>query len=359
MARGTHRSRPTIKDVALRAGVSTTAVSYVLNDRPGVGDATRERVSRAVADLGYHRDGVAHSLRIGRSPVLGLVLATIRNPFYTELAASVIDAAAKHQYGVFIGQVYEGTHTLEEQTRTLIDHRCDGLIFASVSNDDESVLDSLTREGVPFVQAIRRVDGLAGDFVGIDDRAAAREAMEHIIDRGVRNIALLMGPAGSSANRARLQGYQEALASASIRIPRSRIVNCQFSTESGYMATRQILARKWRCDAIVCADDMIALGAMDAAQEAGYDLAADVAVIGFDDLYLASLRPIQLSTVRYPIREVGEVAVTLLVERLEGSRQAPRDVILQHKLVERRSSLWTGVGERNPRSRADRGKPRS
>lgn len=330
--------RPTITDVARRARVSTATVSYVLNGRPGVGEASRRRVLKAAEFLGYRRNRLARGLRGGRTHVLGLVLANIANPFYSEIAAGVIAIAAEAGYQVFLSHTGEDQAQQRQEVEALSDHGCDGLIFTSVTDADGELLRELLEAGPPFVQAVRRVPGIPADYVGIDNWAAGRDVILHLVALGHSDIALIVGPLASSASRGRYEGMLEALTESGLSLPPNRFREGSFTREAGYEAAADLLPGGKRPTAIACGNDMIALGVIDAAIDAGLRMPAEVAVTGFDDMSFASSRVVNLTTISQPLQEIGATAVQLLQSRLRDPSQPPREVILPHLLIVRGSS---------------------
>ena len=204
---------------------------------------------------------------------------------------------------------------------------------------DGPLVSQIVPADVPIVQTIRRAPDLAGDFVGIDDRRGAREAAQHLVELGHRDVALLTGPSRSSASTERSLGFLDALADAGIEPEPSRVVECQLTVEAGYGgATRLLANRAAPPGALVCGNDLIALGAIDALFDHGLSVPDDVSVVGYDDIWFASSRLVQLTTVRQPRDEIGRVAVSLALERLRDSAIGAREVILPHEFVVRRTT---------------------
>lgn len=333
--------RPTLADVARHAGVSTASVSYALNGQPGISEETRAMILGIARSLGFRPNRLARALRSGRSHVIGLLLGDITNPFYSELAAGVIRGAEALGHETFVSDTHEGHHSLTNAVHALFDHRCDGLIFTSLTEEDRPILEELARTGTPFVQLVRHVPDLAADFVGVDDAAGGRLAAEHVLARGCRDVALLPGPQASSASRYRLHGVRQALEAAGVVIRPEDSVECALTYDAGYAGTTTLLSSNTvPPDAIICGNDMIALGAIDAIIGKGWRVPEDVAVVGYDDMSFSSLGLIQLTTVAVPREQMGATAVQLLVERLSDPSMKPRRTLLPHRLVVRRTSLW-------------------
>lgn len=335
--------RVTLASVAWEAGVSTAAVSYALNGRAGVSDETRANILDIAQRVGFRPNQLARALRRGRSHVIGLLLADITNPFYPEIAAGVIRGSADLGHETFVSDLREEQITLQKSVNALLDHQCDGLIFTSLDEAARPILEGLARLGIPFVQLVRHVPGVAADFVGVDDEAVGRAAAQHILERGCRDVAVLGGPQTSSASRGRLVGARQGLESAGVGVGQHRWRECALTYESGYAGAIAVLAANTKPpDAMICGNDVIALGAIDAIIDRGWRVPEDVAVVGCDDMSFSSSRLIQLTTVALPREELGLTAAHLLADRIAEPTLMARRKVLPHKLIVRRTSLWVG-----------------
>jgi len=345
------RRRVTLADVARQAGVSRAAASYVINGKPGVGPATRERVLGIAEELGFRPNRLARGLRQGHSKAIGLLLADVSNPFYPEIAAGVLEAAKSLDYKVFLSHTGDDSRQQASEAHALLDHRCDGLIFTTLTSADGHLLEQLMRHGVPFVQMVRRVPGIAADFVGIDDESGGRAAGEHLLTLGHRDIAMVLGPQQSSASRARAYGFCQALARRGITVPPQRQAESPLTRDGGYRAARRLFSAVPRPLAVACGNDVIALGVIDALMDLGLRVPGDVAVIGYDDMSFASSRLIELTTVRQPRHEMGAEAARLLVNRIQDPDALPSERIFPHQLVPRRT-CGEDLHRSQPRPRA-------
>ena len=333
---GEPAARATLSDVARRAGVSIATVSYVMNGRDGVGPETRARVLEIADELGFRPNRLASGLRTGQIRVLGLVLADITNPFYPELAGGVIAAAGDAAFEVFLSHNGADGSLDAEEVQALCDHRCAALIFTSLLVSDGALLAEVVPPEMPVVQAVRRIPDLPADFVGSDDRAGAREAARHLVELGHRDIAVLAGPLASSASAERAAGYRDVLGEAGIGPEPERIVECSLTVESGYRGAQRLLAAQARPPAaVLCGNDLIALGAIDAFVDHGLSVPGDVSIVGFDDIWFASSRLVRLTTVRQPRHELGRAAVSLALERLADGVRPPREIVMPHQFVVR------------------------
>lgn len=324
--------RVTQREIAEIVGVSSATVSYAFNGHQGVGEDLRRRILTVARELGFRPNQAAQGLRRGRMNMIGLLIADIANPFYPELSSGLINAASARGSQVFLAQVGLGGMLQAEAARNLVDRGCDGLVFTSVVDDDADLLRELQAGGTPFVYANRRVDGIPADWVHIDDFAAAREAAEWIVRSGRRRVAIIGGPSESSVSLDRARGGLAALEAAGLTPVEERFIHGDLSRESGRERCTALLDSGAGFDAIVCGNDMIALGVMDVCHARGVRIPEDIAIVGFDDMSFASAGPLQLSTVTVPRQLMGERAVAMLFDRIDGDDGPPREECLPHEL---------------------------
>jgi LacI family transcriptional regulator len=324
----------TIKEVAALARVSVSTASVVLNGRAGAAQEVRRRVLAAADEIGFRPNRAAQALRVGRGQHIGMLVPDFANPFYSELVAGVMSAARRYGRHIFVAQGSADPADRPLDFETLAEARCAGLILLDVIERDRASVESLLSE-IPIVQVIRRLDGLAADAVGSDERNGAVTAVQHMISCGHREVAIIAGPQTSSASRDRLEGYRAAMEEARLALRPDRLAFGDLTRGSGYALAQTLLATK--PEAIVCGNDLLALGAIDAIMDAGLRVPDDVAIIGYDDMAFASARPIGLTTIHQPLLEIGESAVALLASRMETPDRAPEVISLPYRLVVRRS----------------------
>ncbi|MEJ7647567.1 MAG: LacI family DNA-binding transcriptional regulator [Nakamurella sp.] len=339
------RTPVTMQDVAQLAGVSVKTVSNVLSDYPHVSATTRERVTIAVAELGYTLNVSARNLRIGRTRVLGLAIPELSQAYFAELADAIIRRAGARGYTVLIEQTLSPATDEIDTVEIMRRHSIDGLIYSplSMTASDVRRLDA----EFPMVVLGDRVRGSRADHVTMANAAAIRAATEHLLGIGRRRIAVIgarpEGPVGAGASR--LQGYTGALETAGIDIDTALIRSAAlWHRADGVRATEELIADGTDFDGLVCFNDALALGAMHALQRHGRTIPDDVAVVGFDDIEDGAFATPSLTTVSPRRDEVAETAVGLLVDRLaEGSdRTAPRHVEIGYTMV-LRDSTATGT----------------
>jgi DNA-binding LacI/PurR family transcriptional regulator len=327
-----------IRDVAAAAGVSVATVSRVLS--PASADVpmrkeTRDKVERAIDELGYRPNDLARALLQHRTAAIGLVVPDISNPYYPPLVRGVEDAASSQGYRVVLCNTDRDPAKISGYLDTLIKTRVDGIVVAGggwADVPDRTAVLGNYRTGLVAVG--RHLT--AHPSVRIDNVAASREAAEHLIGLGHRRIAFLGGPASSTTVQDRAQGYRDALKVAGLA--GAATVRCgDFTEESGYAATREILGASPPPTALLCANDRIALGAYAAVADAGRRVPDDVSVVGFDDTPIARYVRPTLTTVAIPTYEMGSAAVRVLLAQLDGNTE-PEVETMPTRLVVRDST---------------------
>jgi DNA-binding LacI/PurR family transcriptional regulator len=333
------KSRPTLLDVASEAGVSLSTASRAINEHPDVSEATMERVLQVAANLGYYPSAQARSLIYGTSMIVGLVISDITNLFYPGLARAIEDGANAHGYSVILCDTEDRASRTRRYVERLLSFRVDGIIHASVGLD-EPALEAVTNAGIPLVFTNRRPRRIKGiDAVVPDYLNGGRQATQHLISQGRRKILHLAGPEFASSSHEITRGYGDVLREAGFGTDPDFILNGDFTIESGIMRMRQVLDGGLMPDAILAANDYIALGAMEVLFERGLDVPGDVAVVGCDNTEVASLPTIQLSSIDLDIVGMGHRAWDLLYERIQGAREASKEIVVESKLIVRSSSL--------------------
>ena len=328
--------RVTILDVAHQAGVSATTVSHVLSGKRLVAAATRERVESAVRDLGYRPNHVARNLRTRRSHMIALVVPDITNPFYSVLTRGLADAVHGGEYGTYIcntdGQLDRERMFIED----VMDRGVDGVVIASV-NLVAAESAAPVRYGTPVVCLGESIDHPFVDRVQADDGEGSRWATRHLLARGAERVAMIQGPPHTGV--ARRKGFADALAEAGRHVDERYTARGDWTRRGGHAAMHELMRVEPRPDAVFCGNDLMAIGALDAARELGLSIPGDVALVGFDDVDAAALVSPALTTVGNPSYETGRSAGKLLLSRLQGDYAGPRrTVVLPCPLIRRESA---------------------
>ncbi|OZC73623.1 LacI family transcriptional regulator [Rhodococcus sp. 06-462-5] len=330
--------RVTITQVAEHAGVSIAAVSFAMNGAPGVSEDVRARILDVARELNFRPSRTARDLRSGQANTIGLLLADIANPFYSELAFGAISAAAEAGFEVFVSHVgVDGAHQAEA-AMTQVDRHSGGLLFTSVTSADTALLAELTKRREPFVQLYRHIEGLEADFVGIDDLAAGRELGRHVVECGYRRVAVLGGPPLSSASRNRANGFVSALTDGGLEVVNRSAMWGALTRESGILRARELFRDHPDIDAVMCGNDVIAVGVYDVCREAGLSVPGDIGLTGFDDMSFASAGPLQLTTITVPRELMGRRGTEILLDRIGGSTSPAQHLILPYTLQVRETT---------------------
>lgn len=327
----------TIRDVAARARVSVATVSRVVNRSPHrVRPATRRRVLAAVRALGYDANIIAQGLKKRTTRTVALIVPDISNPFFPAIARGIEDAARARGYAVLLCNTYEDLDRERDYLTLLAKRMVDGVIFATVGSNTAH-LRALRREARPVVLVARGVEGLRIDTVLVDNYRGEFEATSHLIALGHRRIAHVTGPGSLHVAAERRRGYLEALAAAGLPPGEAIIVEGDFAAEGGRRAVRELLEGGVSFTAVAAANDLMAIGAIEALRAGGRRVPEDVAVVGFDDITFASVVSPALTTVAQPKYRMGQMAMERLLQLMDGIDRSPRQTILSPQLVIRDS----------------------
>ncbi len=336
----TRRRTATISDVARLAGVSAGTVSNVLNRPSYVEPATRERVERAIAELGYAPHPGARRYRDGRVRTIGLAMADLAEPFFVDVALGAEARARDSGVAVVICNSGGDPSREDKNLDVLVQQRVQGIVISAV-DEQSSRLQAVRDRGVPtvFVDRVRRDRDAA--WVVVDDRHGGRLAAEHLLERGHRRIAFLGDPRRSPKVRARLTGARAAIAEANVADAIEVLALPPWSQESGREAGIELAHRVpgRRPTAVVCANDRSALGLVHALVRAGLRVPDDVAVVGYDDIIWAAASVVPLTTIRQPLQDLGAAAINILLPLLGSQGELPHEhVVLRPELVVRESA---------------------
>ena len=302
----------TIRDVARRAQVSVASVSRVLNRQDNVSKETRDRVDEAVRELGYVPHAGARSLSLARTNAIGVVLPDFHGEFFSEIVRGMDREASRRGYMLLLSNVHAGNEHSANAMRAMRG-RVDGLVVLAPHLSEDELADALPA-GTSAVLINTRDDVGGHPAVRLDNAAGARAVAEHLVALGRKRIVHIAGAAGNIEAQERADAFRNALeAQAGVSV---ELVQGDFSEESGEAAIRGLLESGQKFDAVFAANDMMAIGALQALRQAGLRVPQDVAVVGFDDVPLA--RHLGLTTVRVRIAELGERALDRLVSILAG-----------------------------------------
>lgn len=325
----------TMKEIARLANVSSATVSKILNGKDQhISETTRKRVLEIVEREGYIPNAVAKSLKIKKTKTLGIIIPDVTNQFFSELARGIEDAAEKEGYSVILCNSDNKIKKEERYLQVLQEKMVDGIILTA---SEQGLTRSLERRNTPMVLLDRDIllDRKIGRII-VDNLEGAYLATSHLLDKGSKEIAFISSRNTGRSSGERLEGYKKALKERGIKLREDLIFLGEYSIDTGYKGTLEIL-EKTKIDGICCGNDLIAIGAINALTKKGIQIPKDIRIVGFDDIQMAQYVNPPLTTIRQPIREMGEEAVKMLIAIIEKKSKGEVKV-LKTKLVERRTS---------------------
>lgn len=332
--------KPTVVDVAEIAGVSPSTVSRVLNGSSRVAPETASRVMESVEQLGYRRNRFASALRGAATHSIGVLVPHLEKDFYGRIVTAIertVRAAGFHM----VCTLGHDDHAMERQAlETFKERQVDGLVLVTENLTDAEIL---SHDASPVVVINRLIPGMQESCVRLDNASGAYRATKHLLDLGHTRVAHIMGPRVRGGVRDRFSGYVRALAEAGVVAPEGLTVEADFSIEAGREATWQLLASE-PFTAIFASDDLQAIGALAALREHGISVPRDVSVIGFDDIPFSAFTDPPLSTIHYPVTELGEAAARALLAEMDedGHGEDHGAVVLEGRLMVRASTARAG-----------------
>lgn len=330
----------TIKDVALRAGVSVTTVSHVVNDTRHVSAKGRERVEEAIRELGYVPNAMARSLKSNTTSTLGMLIPNSSNPYFAEIVRIVEDRCFGAGYTLVLCNTDDEPRRQSVYLQVLAERRIDGLIVVSTgAGDDDSLVTQLHGLRIPTVLVDREIADPACDLVETAHMQGGLLAVRHLLSLGHKRIACIGGPVGVMPSEQRIEGWRMALAEAGA-VPNADALLWRggFTSQGGYEAMHAILRTEHAPSAVFVCNDLMAIGALRAAHESGVHVPDDLSIVGFDDIELSAYTSPPLTTVAQPKERIGALAVDMLLERVGGKRRDARKVVLQPELRVRAST---------------------
>ncbi len=325
----------TIRDIARRAGVGISSVSRALNNRPDVGEETRQRVMRIVEELGYAPNANAKNLKQRASGLSAIIVRGRRNGFLTGIAEQMTDFGMEMGHQFLIEFIDEGGMELEAAYRLVAEKKLEGIFFLGSNVDGRR--DEVGQLGIPLVFVTVDASGVASpgvSSVSVDNRACGREAMAHLIAKGHRKIAVMGGNRGAGDGIGlRFQGAMDALQASNVDFDEGLYSSSSFSMEGAYRAALEMIGRRRDFTALFTMSDVMAIGAMRALRESGLGVPADVSVIGFDGIELARFTQPPLTTIEQPATEIAKAGVELMLQLLEDPEDCAYRIV-EGRLIE-------------------------
>ncbi len=336
----------TIVDVARAAGVSTATVSRVLNGNTRVDPETAARVQRVIDELGYRPSHAARTLRTQQSRVWALLIPDVRNPHFTEVVRGIEDVAYEAGYSLLLCNTDEDAEKERGYLELALAERVTGVILAP-THPPAPGIKRILAQNVAMVTVDRRFAGAQLDAVLVNNSAGAEQAVDHLLDSGYRRLACIAGPLDTTTGQERLAGFRSALARRGVALDPDLVRIGDFRRSGGLYEMQQLIGLREPPDAVLVANNLMTLGALEAVANAGLDIPGDVALVGFDDALLTSLVRPPLTSIAQPTYELGLETARLLLSRTQGYDGPAREVMLAPSLRVRASTA----------ARAARGKP--
>jgi len=335
------KSKSTIKDIAKIAKVSATAVSRALNYRSGVSEKTRQKILNIAKKLDYQPNYVAKSLVSNRSYTIGLIVNNIADPFYPELARGIEEKANEFGYSLLLSNT---NRSLEAEKRSLDMQRAkgiDGVIITTVTIDDPNIM-PLVEDRFPFVLINRYCTDQylenKTDYVVLDNYACGYKGVKHLYRLGHNRIALITGEMNTSTAMMRTKGAMQALKDHGMDLDSNLVVESGYVREKAYNAAKRLLGMKNRPTAFFAQDDYMALGVREAVLNEGLSIPEEVALMGVDDIEMASLTGVDLTTISQKKYEMGVMGVQILINKIKNATpHMVNKVVLEANLIRRKS----------------------
>lgn len=329
--------RPTIIDVARKAGVSKSTVSLVLQNSALVREETRAQVRAAMAEIGYVYNRAAATLRSANAGLIGLVINDLRNPFFTEFATSVQMALSARGYAAVVGNTDEDPALQAQVVGAMIEHGVSAMILSPAYENEAATFDSLARAGVPAMQVLRKVDSRTDrfPFAAPDYPEGSRIATEHLLASGAKRIAFVGGLEGRGVTQERMSGYQAVLNRAGM-VPTIR--SGRATRAFGREAAQWLAHSAPEIDAALCFNDQVALGMLSGCAELGRTVGKDLKIVGFDDIEEAAHAWPPLSSVRCDVEGFGRSIADTVLAWLEDGKAPEPETRTSVSLIARQSS---------------------
>lgn len=327
----------TIYDVAEKAGVSIATVSKVINNTGRISEKTRKKVQEIMEQLHYEPSMVASALTSKRTGTIGLLVPDIANPFFAEVARSFEDYAQKLGFGLVICSTDGQDEKARLYLSLLMRKQVDGLIITTYIKDADLLAQLMERE-IPIVLFSIDIPTLSVNAVSVDDYKGGLQATNYLLSLGHKRIGVIAEDLSRSSYR--VQGYKEAMTKAGVKVIESNIISTNTTVKDGEAAAQQLLKKKGRPTAIFACNDLLAIGAMEAARKLDIKIPEELSIIGFDNTILAEIANPSLTSVSQPIKEMANQAMTVLAEEIENvhEQSSKQRVLMLPELVIRNST---------------------
>ncbi|WP_022793534.1 LacI family DNA-binding transcriptional regulator [Marinococcus halotolerans] len=329
--------KPTIYDVAERAGVSIATVSKVINDKADVGQKTKKRILKIIEEVGYHPSMVASALTGKHTHTIGLVIPDIANPFFAELARSVEDTGHANGYSVVICNTDNDPEKEVQYLWWLNQKKVDGVVLGTGMHNMEALKEFMNQD-IPVVLVSRDIPTLAVSTVLVDDFRGGYLAAQHLLGLKHQKVLLLVGDLDNSSEQNRLRGFYAKFEEAGIPKKNVKIIEELMTTQQAEQAVMEALRKDINVSAAFALTDFLAIGSIQGARGIGKSVPETFSVVGFDDTFIAVLSHPPLTTISQPIVEMGEIVTQTLVDQIKGKKQSSRTIILTPEIKVRQTT---------------------
>lgn len=330
-------SHVTLKDIGKEVGVSATTVSRALNNKPDISYQVKQKIKEVAERLGYSPNALARSLKAKKTSSIGVLIADIADPFFAPIVKGIENTARQMGYSIILCDTGEEYEQEKLALQMMLEKRVDGLLITPCQTEYGDILE-LERKKVPFVLLGRHFDVVESDYVIADEIEGAFSATDYLIKKGHKKILFINGPNYISSAKERLVGYKRALQEHAVLFDKSLVKEGALKMEDGYRIMKEILFAGTKFTAVFAYCDFVVLGIMQALEEAKLKIPEDIAIVGYDDVAFARFLQVPLTTVHIPKYELGKEAMKLLREKIEGEIQETQNVVLETKLVIRKSA---------------------
>lgn len=326
----------TIKDIAQELNLNFSSVSRALNNKPGVSDETRKLVVETAKKMGYKPNVIARGLVSSVTKTIGVIVPDILNPIFGEITTAIIETANENSYDVFLCISNWNAEREADYIHTIQQKQVDGIIIKSVDDSHGKLLEEAQ---VPIVGHESWASNHQFSSVSTDNIKGGYIAGKHLIDSGYTKTAIISGPVNSTASITRREGFANACKEAKVKYDKSRIYFGDYNMESGYKLAKQVLQDHPETDSFFACNDVIAIGVLQYLEENNIKAGRDIGVIGFDNIRMARLPHIRLTTVKQPKNSLGQIMTKLLLDEIrnkqEGITNTPQRILLEPELLVR------------------------
>jgi DNA-binding LacI/PurR family transcriptional regulator len=328
----------TARDVARMAGVSQPTVSRAFMPNPNVSKDKLERILKAAQELGYRPNAIARSMVTKKTKLIGMIIHDMANPFYSESLDKFSKALGRHGYHILFVNT-ETAHIQDEEVYQLLDYHVEGVIVTDAYLSS-GLASRFSKVGIPVIFFNRYEEMMSSSVVCCNNVLGGRIAGSYLLTQGFERMAFIAGTEDTSTTKDREKGFREALEEQGMRFDK---VAGQFTYTGGFQAAKELLGRKQPPQAIFCANDIMAIGAIDAARTLGLSVPDDVSIIGFDDIAMAEWPTYNLTTVKQPMDEMIQETVELIIKEDTTAATRPEFHMISGHLVERKSVKMRSV----------------